>query len=61
MAFIDRSCLMVSGTIPRRTRTVKTIMANPKLLKKTQYSSTRLLIMGLMMASFQMSPIISND
>ncbi len=38
---------------------VKTMMAHPKLLKKRQYNSTRLLIMGLTMPSSQSIPIIS--
>ena len=59
MAFICRLCFRVRGIMPVRMRTVNTMMLSPKLLKKTQYSITRLLIMGLMMAAFQMSPIRS--
>ena len=42
-----------------RTMMVKNMMLSPKLLKNSQYSSTKLLIMGLMIPSFQMVPIIS--
>ena len=54
MAFIWRLCLMVRGIIIARTTTVKMMMAMPKLLKKMLYNSTRLLIIGPMMAASQM-------
>ena len=44
--------------IARITR-VKMTMANPKLLKKMPYSSSRLLIIGWMMIRFQMSTIMA--
>ena len=59
MAFVNRTCRMVSGTISARVTIVKTTMARPKLLKNTQYNSTRLLIIGLLITWFQISPISS--
>ena len=59
MAFIWRLCFIVRGTIKARTITVKITMLSPKLLKKMEYNSTRLLIIGRMMTRFQMSPMAS--
>ena len=54
-----RLCFTVSGIMIARITRVKMTMANPKLLKKTPYSSRRLLIIGSMMIAFQMSPIMA--
>ena len=56
---MDRLCFTESGNIAARTSTVNTMMARPKLEKNTQYSSTRLLIIGLMITPFHISPISS--
>ena len=52
-----RLCFNVMGIRIIRTIRVKIRILRPKLLKKTLYNSTRLLIMGPMMTAFQMSPI----
>ena len=59
MAFVIFICRRVSGTMRRRVAMVKTMMLRPKLLKKTQYRNTRLLIIGLLMIRSQRSPISS--
>ena len=56
---MDRLCFTESGNIAPRTSMVNTIIARPKLEKNTQYNSTRLLIIGLMITPFQISPISS--
>ena len=52
--------MIVKGIIAARMIIVKTMMLNPKLSKKMEYNSTRLLIIGATIAKFQMSPIRSN-
>ena len=59
MALNWRLCFNVMGIKITRTIRVKTKILIPKLLKKTLYSSTRLLTIGPIMAAFQMSPIIA--
>lgn len=61
MALVIFSCRRVSGTMSRRVAIVKTMMLRPKLLKKTQYRNTRLLIIGLLMTRSQISPISSKS
>ena len=61
MAFICRACFTVSGTMTSRTRPVNTRIAMPKLLKKMEYNSTRLLIIGRIMVRFQASPMNSKS
>jgi hypothetical protein len=56
MALIWRACLTDNGISTTRTSTVKIIMLSPKLLKNMLYNSTRLLIIGWIIARFQMSP-----
>ena len=59
--FMDRLCFTESGNIAPRTSTVNTMIARPKLEKNTEYNSTRLLIIGLIMSPFQSSPISSKS
>ena len=61
MALVIFICRRVSGTMRRRVAIVKTMMLRPKLLKKTQYRNTRLLIIGLLMIRSQRSPISSKS
>ena len=56
---MERLCLTERGIIPARMITVKLMIASPKLETKTEYNSTRLLIMGRMITLFQISPRIS--
>ena len=47
MARICLICLMCSGNVTTRTRMVKVIMANPKLLPKMVYNNTTMFSIGL--------------
>ena len=59
MARIWRNCLMVRGSVTRRTMTVNTMMAMPMLLKQMVYRTTNRFNMGRMIISRQRSPISS--
>ena len=61
IAFVILTCRIVRGIIKSRVAKVKTMMLNPRLLKQTQYNSTRLFIIGLLMMRSQRSPMSSTS
>ena len=61
IARIWRTCLMVSGRVARRTRTVNKMMAKPIWLKLMTYNTTKVLSIGRMMNSVQRKATASKD
>ena len=59
MAFIWWICFRLRGRVTSRTRAVKAIIAKPIWLKQMTYNTTRVLIMGRMITSFQRSATVS--
>ncbi len=55
IARICRTCFRVRGRVTTRTRTVSRIMAMPIWLKLTTYNTIKVLSMGRMIASFQIT------
>ena len=55
-----RLCFTVKGNMAKRMRMVKATMVKPKLLKRTAYSSTRLLIIGSMIKVVHIVPMRSS-
>ena len=55
MARICRTCFRVSGSVTTRTRTVSRMMAMPIWLKLITYNTIRVLSIGRMIASFQIT------
>ncbi len=55
MARICRTCFRVSGSVTTRTRTVSRMIAMPIWLKLTTYNTIKVLSMGRMIASFQIT------